>query len=63
MAAVATCAPAWVIVERPGADDETVVCEYASQLEARRAFRDMQDDGAEVDLMKRESDGTLTTEF
>lgn len=56
-------APAWVIVERPGADDETVISEHASQHEARRAFRNLQDDGQPVDLMKRERDGTLTTEF
>lgn len=56
-------APAWIVVEAPGTDREIVLSEHATSHAARRELRERQDDGEFVDLMKRESDGTLTTEF
>ena len=43
--------------------NETVLSEHTDPHTARREQRDRQDEGQSVDLMRREADGTLSTEL
>ena len=43
--------------------DETVLSEHTDHHNASRELRDRQDEGQSVDLMRREADGTLSTEL
>ncbi|MEN9481632.1 MAG: hypothetical protein RLZZ298_3027 [Pseudomonadota bacterium] len=57
----------WAIVEDPGQDSEWVRANFATYKEAFRTFKNWYDidnmaEGT-ADIMKREADGTLTTEF
>lgn len=51
----------WVVVAEAGMFNELVVGEYATFPEALRVQRLCSE--ASVDIMKRSSDGTLTTEY
>lgn len=53
----------WVVVEKPGQDDEKIVADFARFMDASYfAFSNGYEEG-EADIMKRRADGTLTTEF
>lgn len=49
----------WLLVENPGMDDEDIVDDFPTHADAVRA----QQEHGQGDIMKRLSDGTLTTEF
>lgn len=54
----------WVLVARPGQDDEDIVEDFPTFAEAHRAMKAAnQLDQDELDIMRRRDDGTLTTEF
>lgn len=57
----------WVIVENAGQDNENEVADFKNFLMAHRfCLRNYYDDELEslnVQIMKRQDDGTLTTEF
>lgn len=56
----------WVIVEGVGTDDESFYCDYPTYRAAiQSAIRELGPEFAEegYDIMKRNDDGTLTTEF
>lgn len=50
----------WVIVTNPGTDDEEIFGDYFSYLEAAKSLK-YAPEGS--DIMKRQEDGNLTTEF
>lgn len=52
----------FVLVANPGYDDEFVISEHATYLEAHKA-KLRNDEDFDVDVMKRRADGSLTTEF
>lgn len=49
----------YVVVTHPGQDDEDVVCDFSTETQARAFMRDLPG----TDLMRRLSNGVLTTEF
>ncbi len=49
----------YVVVTHPGQDDEDVVGDFSTETQARAFMRDQPG----TDLMKRLSNGVLTTEF
>lgn len=57
----------WVVVEHAGYTDEQIVYEAETYDEATTAMRelyaDFEREDLDVDIMKRLSDGTLTTEY
>jgi hypothetical protein len=57
----------WVIVEGAGCDDEQIASEHRSFSDAvkkmHRAYDDDEIEGMPVCIMKRDENGTLTTEF
>lgn len=54
----------WVVVEKPGQDDENIVADFATLREAYRFIdRNYTEDECDADVMRRLDDGTLTTDF
>lgn len=57
----------WVIIENAGQDNENEVADFKTSLEASRYMKsyyyDSEIDELNVQIMKRQDDGTLTTEF
>lgn len=59
-----TAYPLWFVVEFPGTDQENIVQEFWTARDAYRFIeRNYTDDECEADVMKRNDDGFLTTEF
>lgn len=52
-------APAYILVEHPGTDQERVVDEFPDQHAASRALALREDDGVPLDVIERAADGTL----
>jgi hypothetical protein len=55
--------PAWVVVDKAGTDEESIVIDFYTPEAAFAYKADMADEFDALDIMKRLPDGTLTTEF
>lgn len=54
----------WVVVENAGTDNENLVIDFATFREACNWIdRNYTDDDCPADIMRRNDDGTLTTEY
>ncbi|MGC1173137.1 hypothetical protein [Polaromonas sp.] len=53
----------WVVVIHPGEENEEVWGEYHTYDDGLRAIKDAHKKLSGFDLMKRDADGNLTTEF
>lgn len=53
----------WVVIEKPGQDDEKIVADFATFMDASYYASSNGYEEGEADIMKRQTDGTLTTEY
>lgn len=53
----------WVVVENPGTENEYIGGDFATMREALKAGRAWYHDDEEWDVMRRNDDGTLTTDY
>lgn len=53
----------WVVVTDPGTDDQRIYNDYPTFGSAQIGLKECNHQLGSIDIMKRQADGTLTTEY